>query len=334
MGDGEDRRGVGSHGGEDTPAEEDGPPPRRRYSRQEVIATGLAGAAGLVGVAGLLREILRDDDVSTGQGESGGRSGGGAAPGGEAPAAVTGPATSISGRFESAVQAREVGYVVVLPPDYRAEEPLPVAFLLHGRHEDSRWFVEQLRVQEALAAGVAAGDLGRFALAAVDGGDLWWHERPVGNDPLAMFLDEFVPRCEADFRLGGPPARRAVAGWSMGALGALLAAQRRPGEFAAVAVSSPAVFATFARAQQAARGAFDDARDFAENDAVAGAPTMPEPVRVDCGTEDPLAADARALADALPERTRSAEFTPGGHDIAYWRRALPAQLRFLSAALA
>ena len=67
-------------------------------------------------------------------------------------------------------------------------------------------------------------------LVAVRGGDTYWHPRASGEDALAMLLDEFIPYCRRELRLGGA-AGEAVMGWSMGGYGALLAAESRPRGF-------------------------------------------------------------------------------------------------------
>ena len=81
-----------------------------------------------------------------------------------------------------------------------------------------------------------------------------------------MLFDEFLPLLERRFGL----RPRAVMGWSMGGYGALLAAERRPALFRAVAVSSAAIWPTYAQQHAAVADAFDGAADFARNDVFAG----------------------------------------------------------------
>ena len=86
-----------------------------------------------------------------------------------------------------------------------------------------------------------------LALVSVDGGDAYWHPRRSGDDPLAMILDELLPRVGD---LGAQVDRIGVLGYSMGGYGSLMLA--REGEagrlgglqVAAAAASSPALFAT------------------------------------------------------------------------------------------
>jgi S-formylglutathione hydrolase FrmB len=105
-----------------------------------------------------------------------------------------------------------------------------------GRGSDARWVMDTLQVVDFVAA---AGI--RYAVAAVDGGDSYWHRRASGEDRMRMLLDEFLPLLGRRFGL----RPRAIIGWSMGGYGALLAAERRPELFRAVAVSSAAIWPSY-----------------------------------------------------------------------------------------
>jgi hypothetical protein len=53
-------------------------------------------------------------------------------------------------------------------------------------------------------------------------------------------------------------------------------------------------------------------------------------VRIDCGTGDPFYRDVRDYVDGFPsDADVTSTFEPGGHNPAYWRRMLPAQVDFL-----
>ena len=140
-----------------------------------------------------------------------------------------------------------------------------------------------------------------------------------------MLLAEFVPLLEARFGLHP----RGLLGWSMGGYGALLAAERHPARFPAVAVSSAAVWPTYAQQHAAVPDAFDGPADFARNDVFAGAGRLAaSAVSVSCGTADPFLANDRAFAARLHPHA-AGEFAAGCHDDDFWRRMLPAQVRFL-----
>jgi S-formylglutathione hydrolase FrmB len=91
------------------------------------------------------------------------------------------------------------------------------------------------------------------------GGNLYWHPRADGRDPLAWAVHEFLPMVEDRFRVGGSNETRATLGWSMGGYGALLAAQQRPDLFRAAAALSPAVFPSYDAARSIESGCHDRA---------------------------------------------------------------------------
>ena len=165
-------------------------------------------------------------------------------------------------------------------------------------------------------------------LPVVDGGESYWHARTDGEDRMAMLETEFLPLLEREFGLGG--AGRVIAGWSMGGYGALLAAERDPGGWSGVAVSSPAVWPTFADVWVG--DAFDGQADYARHDVFAGASRLGGmPVWVGCGRSDPFYPNARRLAAAVPGAR--AHWAEGGHDQCLWRLVAPQETAFVVSAL-
>jgi len=176
-----------------------------------------------------------------------------------------------SGRFPSAHMHDPVSWSVSRPEG----AVRGVVYCLHGRGEDHRFAFDDIHLPDA-AAFVGA----RLAIAAVDGGDLYWHSRADGRDPLAMLLDEFIPMIER--RVGA--RERTLLGWSMGGYGALLAAETQPDRFRAVAAASPALWTS---PGATAEGAFDDADDYEQHDVYRQAARLAAlTVRIDCGTHD------------------------------------------------
>jgi S-formylglutathione hydrolase FrmB len=201
---------------------------------------------------------------------------------------------------------------------------LPVCLVLHGRGDSARSLIGPLAAQAFLAAAAATG-VAPFALAAVDGGETYWHRRADGDDPETMLLDEVLPRLAAQ---GLSTNRFAAYGWSMGGYGALLLARRQPARVVAVAASSPAVWHSFG---DAAAGAFDSAADFADHRVLGAGPARGVGYRIDCGDADPFSRVDHELAAELAATERG--FPAGCHDFGFWRRQLPAQLAFLGRAL-
>lgn len=241
----------------------------------------------------------------------------------------TQPGPLVSGRFTSKARlGASVGWTIAYPPGSAPGDRLPVAVVLHGYSEDhTDAFGRRLGLEHFLAQDHARGGT-PFALAAVDGGDTYWHRRVTGEDAGALVTDEFVPMLAAR----GLDARRiGLLGWSMGGYGALhLAGRLGAARVASVVAESPALWH---QASQAASIAFDGAADFARSGVMGRQQELDGiPVRVDCGTGDafcPAARDYVAGFDAADHPAGG--FEPGAHDMAYWRRMAPAQLAFVGA---
>lgn len=226
-----------------------------------------------------------------------------------------------SGTFRSRYMGRTVGWTVSRPA---GDGPVDgIIFGLHGYGEDHRFVFDQIQLPDA-AASVGL----HVAVAAVDGGaDSYWHKRADGTDALSMLLFEFVPQVRA--MIGDVP--QALMGWSMGGYGALLAAERDPRGFVAVAPASPALWLT---PGATAPGAFDSPADYYANDVFAGIDQLKGlAVAVACGTGDPFYSATRHLVAEM-RIPRTVFFGPGYHDAAYWRSVVGEQLRAIQSALA
>lgn len=271
------------------------------------MGAGALGAAGVAtgvvpGSAGIRRRLGLDG------------------PDGEVPDVVAGTVTTRS--VESAARGARVSLATMSPAGVGAAG-LPVLLALHGRGANAQTLVD-LGLPEFLTAAVQAG-AAPFAIAAVDGGDRYWH-RVGSDDPQAMLRDE-VPGWLGDAGFG---TVFGALGISMGAFGALLWARLAAKPPAAVIALSPALFRSWGDAK--VRDVFVDQADW----------TASEPLRhldaidgstlgVWCGTEDPFVAAARELAAGTG--AAAAHFDPGAHTEGYWRRVLPDALAFAAAAV-
>jgi pimeloyl-ACP methyl ester carboxylesterase len=223
----------------------------------------------------------------------------------------------------------ECRWTIAYPPGV-SRDGLPVAVVLHGRGGSAETVFGEasLGLGNFLAEVVEEGAT-PFALAAVDGGDTYWHPRATGEDAGAMVVEEFIPLLA---RQGLDTTRLAFMGWSMGGYGALrLAGLLGRSRVRAVVAESPALWHDFA---DTAPGAFDDAEDFADatvwdrQDSLNGVA-----VRVDCGEADPFYEATVNYVGGFAHRPEGS-FEPGQHDMGYWRRMAPTQLRFLAGSLA
>ena len=195
-----------------------------------------------------------------------------------------------------------------------------------------------LKLHRFLAAYTRAGG-SPFALAAVDGGDAYWHPRSDGDDPLRMLTEEFIPMLG---ELGLRTGTIGVLGWSMGGYGALLLAREAnrgtlssgaSGRIAVVAVaaSSPALFSSY---HASASGAFDSPADFAQYGNLVTEPDAGKTaLYVGCGDTDAFTGETRryrASVSPLP----AGGISKGCHTGGYWRSVAAAQISFLGSHLA
>jgi len=230
--------------------------------------------------------------------------------------------------LDSSFVRERVRYRVAWPPGSEPGDPLPVCFALPGRGGGP-----PMGFADHVAAAVRAGESPPYAVVGVHGGVTYWHPRKSGEDRLSMLLRELVPLCARRFKLGGG-RRRAIIGWSMGAFGALVAAETEPDLFAAVVAVSPAVWTSYDAMMLGPQDAFDDAADFARYDVIGHADRLAGVnLRIDCGKQDPFYGYVTHLTAALPEPAAGG-FSKGGHDHQYANRVAPAEARFIGRALA
>ncbi len=183
------------------------------------------------------------------------------------------PGPSFSGTFYSAARRQPVGYTIAYPPRHRRGDELPLVVMLHGYGGSHADALAGMSPAQALALKAGGRPLPPMAMVTADGGGGYWNPHP-GDDPMAMVIDELIPRCQR-LGLGRPPRRIATLGISMGGYGALLFAEKYPRLIGAVAAISPAVWTSYAQARQANPGAYASAAAFGRGDAVTHAAASP-----------------------------------------------------------
>jgi len=222
-------------------------------------------------------------------------------------------------RVASIARHTEVELIVMRPEG--AAPDLPVCLALHGRGEGAGMFNE-LGVPKILTSLVNYQGVPPFAVVAMDGGDSYWVARDRDDDPQAM-LNEDVPRWLAERGLVSNPF--AVLGISMGGYGALNYASNPSGP--AVALISPALFLSWPEAES--RDVFANEKRWRETDPLQNLSSFAGvSIGVWSGESDPFIDGARRLSEQATN-IRAAEFKPGAHDGAYWRKVLPEALKFV-----
>ena len=304
-----------------------------RVTRRSVLTGALIGAgAGLAGAGYLVETEVVPGRVALAKalGQAGRP--------GLVPTGASAAAGEIRrGSFDSAARGGiATGWAIAYPPGTdpdrartSAGRPLPVCVVLHGRGDQAETMVT-LGYPAFLANAVRAG-LPPFALAAVDGGQRYWHRRADGEDTGAMVLDEWLPRLVEAGLAAGPQHRIGLLGWSMGGYGSLLLASRLgPDRVAAIAAESPALWM---RPGDSSRGAFDDAADFRANDVFTRRAVLSRiPIRIDCGIADPFHSAATKFATGLKPRATT-DLGAGDHSWGYWRSKAPKAINFVGNSL-
>jgi enterochelin esterase-like enzyme len=230
--------------------------------------------------------------------------------------------------FYSAARHRTVRYTIAYPPGHRRGDELPLVVMLHGYGGNHADALVAMSPAQGLALEVGGRPVAPMAMVTVDGGDGYWNPHP-GDNPMAMVIDELIPRCQR-LGLGHPPRRIGTLGISMGGYGALLFAEKYPHLIAAVAVISPAIWTSYAQARQANPAAYASAAAFAANDVVTHAAALGRrPVRVASGDDDPFYPGVQALVRALPPGA-VADFGPGCHTGSFFVAQEPPSLAFLA----
>ena len=220
--------------------------------------------------------------------------------------------------------AAPVRYALVVPDGARALDR--VAYVLPGRGGTADDAVA-LGLDGFLAGYLRLAGGPRFALAVMDAGESYFHPRASGEDRLAVLTADFPRVVRA--ALGVPRLRESLIGMSMGGYGALLAAERDPHRYHAVAVAGPAIFPSYEDEHRSVGDAFDSAADFARYDVLAHAGVLRgRAVKLMAGLRDPFLPGVRAFGRACPGAVIHVE--PGCHDDGFWRASASALIEFVA----
>jgi enterochelin esterase-like enzyme len=256
--------------------------------------------------------------------------------------------------FLSDIIGGEVRYTIYLPPDYQlSTRRYPVVYLLHGFTDDDSAWVQFGEVNLAADRAIARREIPPLIIVMPDGGVSWYINDLQGKVRYEdMFIQEFIPHIDKTYRTRPAKEFRGIAGLSMGGWGALMFSMRHPGEFAACAAFSAAVWMDedmisiqqpmYDRLFTEIFGAKPSGKDrlnphFREHHPLDLAKTLPvetlKKVRfyIDCGDDDFLIKGNAALHTTLAERKVPHEFRvrDGDHSWVYWRTGIIEGLKFI-----
>ncbi len=223
---------------------------------------------------------------------------------------------------------------VILPETYFTDSvprSYPVVYLLHGHNgQFSDWY-------EQVPELTAYADLFELIIVTPEGAtNSWYVDSPVDSTiAFSTYISATVPAfIDTNFRTIARSEGRAVSGLSMGGHGALLLASEYPNVFGIAGSMSGVVHLRpyMDRWEMDMRiGVPDvDTLRFDSLSALMRLPEMDEPpaLIIDCGTEDELIVDNRALHDSLLQAGIPHTYAerPGGHTWLYWREAVAYQM--------
>lgn len=236
-----------------------------------------------------------------------------------------GDGTRVYGTLASPSTGLTHNWIVIYPPGSSVKAKLPVVIVLHGMG-DTFDTLNHLNYHVHLGEAVRAG-VRPFALAAIDGGVLFW-QKMNGQDGAALVATDFVGMLAAR---GLDTSRLALTGWSMGGWGTLrLAGNELAGKVRAAAPISTPLYPDAAAAPE--RWMSDE--EYAANNPYTHPQLLTNlPLWLACGTSDRFHPGNVSFAGVLgqtpgvlPPQTH---FTEGNHDFGYWESITADQFRFL-----
>ncbi len=204
------------------------------------------------------------------------------------------------------------------------DDEVPLVLALHGQGGDVGDIIGGgLRVEDVLADLLDEGAT-PFAVAAVTGGDTYWHPRDDGTDSGALVTEHLVDAVEEH---AIDASRVGFIGWSMGGYGSLrLASELGRSRVAGVAAISPALWHSWRDVPDIA---FDDAADYEEYGVAGRQRELRDiPVRIDCGESDVFYGATKRFAQSLGSGVET-HYGPGDHSLEYWSTGIRSQLEWL-----
>ena len=279
-----------------------------------------------------------------------------------AAAPAANPSQSAAGRGQviedlklaSKILAKDVNFSVYLPPDYATSaRRYPVVYLLHGLSDDDSGWIQFGEVHLAADRAIAEREIPPMIIVMPDGGATFYINDYQGKVRWEdMFVQEFIPHIDAQYRTRSAREYRGISGLSMGGWGSLTLSMRHRDLFVACAAFSSAVWtekdaATMAGPQYdrmfgplfgpRPEGKSEPAPHFKAVNPLSLAGSIPDAelrkVRyyIDCGDDDFLISGNCALHLALAERKIPHEFRvrDGGHSWSYWRTGIVDGLKFI-----
>ena len=144
----------------------------------------------------------------------------------------------------SEVMQANLSYAVYTPPDFRADERLPLILFLHGGGDDPAKF-EQHGVAQRLDEATEGGRIPRVVVVLPQGDNGFWLNWWDGSRRYEdWILQEILPEVARDYHTQACPEGCHVMGVSMGGAGTLRFALHHGEQFSSATVLSGPIFDT------------------------------------------------------------------------------------------
>lgn len=256
--------------------------------------------------------------------------------------------------MESELLKGPVKYSVYLPPDYdKSERSYPVLYLLHGYSGNETVWIQFGEVDRMADDAIKEGEVSSFIIIMPDGKTSWYCNDYQGLEPYEdMFIREFIPFIEKQYRIRSKKEFRAIAGLSMGGYGALNFAMKYNHLFSTCVAFSSGIFTDMeiANMPDSIYGILDGIygknlkgnerinENWKNNSPLYLVKTIPvdklSSVRfyIDCGDDDFLFRGNSNLHNLMRDLKIPHEYRvrDGGHNWKYWKEGLPAGLSFIN----
>lgn len=254
-------------------------------------------------------------------------------------------------QFESNLVNYPVEYTVYLPADYEtSNRSYPILYLLHGYSDDETGWIQFGEANMIADKGIRNGDYPPCIIVMPDGKVSWYCNNYDGSDPWEdMFIQEFIPFIEKEYRVRSKKEFRAIAGLSMGGYGALMLSMHNTDLFSSCVAMSAGVFTDDEiSANDSYDGYFKNiygpkpevgmSEHWKANSPLHLLDRVdPEKLKsvnyyIDCGDDDFLYKGNAALHVKMRNLEIPHEYRVrnGGHEWSYWRTGLYDGLKFIS----
>jgi len=146
-------------------------------------------------------------------------------------------------KMDSKMMPDPVNYTIYLPPDYgTSQRRYPVVYLLHGFSDNDMGWIQFGEANMTADQAIANREIPPMIIVMPDGGVTWYTDDYKGKEPWAeMFVNEFIPYIDANYRTRPKKEFRGISGLSMGGYGSLHTAMRNTDIFVACAAFSSGV---------------------------------------------------------------------------------------------